>query len=115
MSRLIKERERRETEIVDSVHVEGEEETYLSSLRVLIYIYIPKNPKGEMVCIWGKQISSCTLRQLSMLIIVIHMDYPKLYTKTAPKSTMDVSSVVHLLFQEWQKPPSFEHRMDFSS
>lgn len=51
MSRLIKERERRETEIVDSVHVEGEEETYLSSLRVLIYIYIPKNPKGEMVCI----------------------------------------------------------------
>lgn len=34
-----------------------------------------------------------------MLIIVIHMDYPKLYTKTAPKSTMDFSSVVHLLPQ----------------
>lgn len=58
----------------------------------------------------------CTLHRLSMLVMVIQMDYPKLYTRTAPvKVYYRFPLCCALTLLGITKAPSFEHRVDFSS
>lgn len=74
----------------------------------ILYSYFQKKLEGEKICIWDKQISSWPISQLSMLIMVIQMNYPKWHTLRGPTSTQALPCVV-LLLPGITEASSFDH------